>query len=96
MSIPVQRPTRVQRDEDYTTEVVIQVAQPGSNTHTAEARVFALYAELEDFLATDPTVGGRCIKSTPEAWKLRLVMEDGRRGWLAELIISVATEARLN
>lgn len=49
---------RKQRDETYSIEVIFWVAKPRGVPYDADTRVWTLFAELEDLLADDPTLGG--------------------------------------
>jgi hypothetical protein len=92
--IPVNRPVRVARQEDYLVDVHCQVQVPGSNAKPARDAVFALYAAIEDVLATNPTlsVDGnvRCLTTN---YDLQTGMTDV--GWAAFLKIEVSVNARL-
>jgi hypothetical protein len=49
---------RKQRDERYSVEVLFLVAKPRGLSVDAESAAWALFNELEDVLANDPSLGG--------------------------------------
>ncbi len=51
---------KLAREERYTVDVMVWVLRPGSDEadfREVRARAFAIFAEVEDFLRADPTVG---------------------------------------
>ena len=52
------------KSEEYDQRVVILVLREGADMASADARCFALYAELENYLRGDPTVNGAVIDAT--------------------------------
>jgi hypothetical protein len=52
------RAGRKPRDEEYTVDLYIWVADPTQWGAASETRAFALMAEVENMVADDPTLGG--------------------------------------
>lgn len=97
-TIPNIKAGRVQRQESYTFEVVIWVAQPQGSADTAKTtfdRALALAAVAENALADDTDLGAAGVQ-----W---LVLENREgphltpldKGWGCEIVLSVNGSARL-
>jgi len=94
--IPTVRAARKARQERYTLDVWFDVDAVGPDAQTASERVWALFGELEDILADDPSVG-----LSPPFWAVlgdyteTLMFDEARRGWGSLLRAGVDVEARL-
>lgn len=86
---------RKQRDETYSIEVIFWVAKPRGVPYDADTRVWTLFAELEDLLADDPTLGA----VDGLAWAVLDDVEAGvdieKEGPVAWVVASVDCKARL-
>lgn len=70
------------RDEEYTLQGIIWVVQAGKGEtviRAARDRVFALLAEIEDFLRVDPTIGSTTRVSELSAYPLEQGANDRGR-----------------
>lgn len=86
---------RQRREETYTQEVVIQCWRASTSPtdgETSVARVFALYAALEDVVAIDPDMGG-VSWSSPSVFDLTPQMFE--HSWAHRLTVSISCTARL-
>lgn len=94
--IPTVRAGRKARQERYTLDVWIDLDAVGPDADTASARAWALFGELEDILADDPTVGlGAPFWATLGDYSETLMYDESRRGWGSLLRAGVDCEARL-
>jgi hypothetical protein len=97
--IPVSRAGRAKRQEDYQVDVWISVTVAGPDGAVAETRAFALFGELEDALADDPTIGlggAGFISATLADWDERLALDPLRSGWACIVRAAVDIKARLS
>lgn len=95
ITVPTMRAVRVSRDEQYAVDVHAQVAVADSTATPARVAAFAIYAEVENILVSNPTLGvDGVIKALPRAFTLVTSINDAG-GWNAFLRIVVAVEARL-
>lgn len=86
---------RQRRNESYRQEVVVQVHRASVSPYDGEtsvARVFALFAALEDVLADDPETGG---VQWGEIAEFELVPITFETGWAHRLTVVVTATARL-
>lgn len=66
------------RQESYRLEVTISVLREGIDAVAADTRCFALSAELESQLRSDPTVNGACMTAKVGDFRLtEAVTQDG-------------------
>jgi len=94
--IPTIRAARKARQERYTLDVWIDVDAVGPDAQTASERAWALYGELEDVLADDPTVGlGAPFWAVLGDFTETLMFDESRRGWGSLLRAGIDVEARL-
>lgn len=95
-NIPVLRASRKKREERYTLDVWFDVAAVGPDAQTASERAWALFGELEDVLAEDPTVGLPApFRAVLGDFTETLVVDESRRGWGSLLRAGVDCETRL-
>lgn len=92
--IPVARPVRVAREENYIIDVHCQAYRPGSNAKPARETAFQLYQGLEDVLANNPTLG---IVGVIKCYTTGYEMQTGlyNDGWVAFIKVECAVQARL-
>lgn len=89
------KPGRQRREETYTQEVVIQcwrAATSPTDAETSVARVFALFAALEDVIANDPDMGG---VSWGFVSAFDLIPQQFEHSWAHRLTVSISCTARL-
>lgn len=90
------RAGRKHREERYTLDVWIDVDAVGPDAQTASERAWALYGELEDILADDPTVGLTApFRAVLGDYTETLMFDESRRGWGSLLRTGVDCENRL-
>lgn len=99
--IPTMRATRKTREEKYTVDVWIEIADAQNDSSGAEATAFQMYGAVEDILANDPTLGGSVFSggtgwATITAFELLTGQDDSRLGWAASLKIEIEVTARLS
>jgi hypothetical protein len=95
-TIPVLRAGRKVREERYTIDVWIDVAADGPTAEGASERAYALYGELEDILADDPTLGlAAPFRAMVGDFSETLMFDESRRGWGSLLRVGVDCETRL-
>lgn len=93
-------PARVKRQEDYTVEILIDVATGMADVPSAEDAALGILGELDNVLATTPTMGilGGGMQvwlSYVSKWEIRPYMDDTRQGWAVLLTANVIVKARL-
>lgn len=94
--VPVLRASRKKREERYTLDVWIDVDAVGPDAQTASERAWALFGELEDVLADDPSVGlAAPFRAVLGDFTETLMFDESRRGWGSLLRAGVDVEARL-
>lgn len=94
--IPVMRAARKKREERYTLDVWIDVDAVGPDAQTASERAWALYGELEDILADDPTLGLEApFRAVLSDYTETLMFDEARRGWGSLLRAGIDCEMRL-
>lgn len=94
--VPVIRASRKKREERYTLDVWFDVDAVGPDAQTASERAWALFGELEDILADDPTVGlGAPFWAVVGDYTETLMFDESRRGWGSLLRAGIDCEARL-
>lgn len=71
--------TRTKR-EQFDLEITIWVQQEATDQAAAVNRAFALMAEIETQIRTDPTVNGACIVAQVRRGRLRKLANEGQRG----------------
>jgi hypothetical protein len=81
------------KEEVYTLEVLIMVIREGQQTQPAVERAYALLAEVESVLRTDPTIGNTCRVAAVEDVKLEVGASDTTRSAL--LTTGVRVDARI-
>lgn len=90
---------RKQRNEDYPVELTIWTFRPDltpADSATADARAFALLAEVEDVLADDPKLGlGTAVIST-ELTSFEHSLFPFNHGWCAVIVPTIQVRARLS
>lgn len=87
---------RQRRNETYRQEVIVQVwraADTPSASELSVARIFDLFAAIEDVLADDPETGG---VQWGEVAEFELVPVTFESGWAHRLTVVVTATARLN
>lgn len=95
-NIPVIRAARKKREERYALDVWFDVAAVGPDAQTASERAWALFGELEDLLAEDPTVGLPApFRAVLGDFTETLMFDESRRGWGSLLRAGVECETRL-
>lgn len=95
--IPTIRAARKARQERYTLDVWFDLDAVGPDADTASNRAWALFGELEDILADDPTVGlGAPFWAVLGDFTETLMFDETRRGWGSLLRAGVDVEARLS
>ena len=78
-----------QRQEEFGVDVVISVLREGRDTAAADTRCFALFAELENQLRTDPTVNNAVTEAHVGEFRLgEFVAPDGMNR-VSELAVTV-------
>lgn len=91
------RAGRKARQERYTLDVWIDLDAVGPDAQTASERAWALFGELEDILADDPTVGvAGVLWAVLGDYTETLMFDEARRGWGSLLRAGVDVEARLS
>lgn len=90
---PVRRAGRQPRDETCELRFAIDARAPGQSPTAAYARALALYGNVEDAIANDPTLGG--VVSWATASGFDLGDEPGGEGWDGVLLARIAYTARL-
>lgn len=95
--VPVSRAGRAKRQEDYTIDVVVNVATDGTTAEAADQRAAVLAGAVEDVVAADLTLG------LPDIFLAQLVeqvalpgFDDSRRGWATLMRLTIAVSARLS
>jgi hypothetical protein len=93
---PVMRAGRKPRDETYTVDVWFEAVRDGTSSQEAEERVWALYGELEDTVADDPTLGLSFVGwARISDWDDMLAFDLKRQGWSARIRAGLEINARL-
>jgi hypothetical protein len=95
-SVPVMRAGRQPRQEEFTVEVIVNVAPARGEPSEAEAEAFALLAAVEDVVADDPTLGGVDGLLWVRFDSGRVVTDLGPEGPICLIAVEVACAARLN
>src|SRR5580704_2093318 len=102
-TLPVMTSTaRVKRQEEYTVELIIDVATGLADTTQAEAAALGVLGEIDNLLASNMTQGVTGPMNTTGVWKAyirswetRPFMDDQRQGWAVLCIAKIAVSARL-
>lgn len=72
---------RQSRDEDYTLEVIVLNVVDGDDAQTVETRWWAIVAEIEAVVKSDPTLGGTVnLWAIVQGIKQRSFAQGGQRG----------------
>lgn len=93
------RSGRRTRDEDYTVQVIIDVADPTDWGPASETRAFALAADVESMLADDPTVGLSASMPTLRVHVVGLEQTSGAldpSGIGSRIVLTLQAQSRLN
>lgn len=94
--IPVVRAGRKKRQESYTLDVFFDVVADGPTGQEASERAWALFGELEDLLADDPSLGQtQPFWAVLGDWDETLFFDDARQGFGSLLRAAVQIESRL-
>jgi hypothetical protein len=94
--VPVMRAGRKRRQESYTLDVFFDVVADGPTGREASERAWALFGELEDLLADDPSLGqAPPFWAALGDWDEVLFFDDARQGFGSLLRAGVQIEARL-
>lgn len=95
-TIPVMTAGRKRREEDYELDVWIVAGAPGQIAAQAEARAQALFVELEDIVANDPSLGGAAgstLRVTLDSYEWRTGPDD--EGYGSTIKAVLGCKARL-
>jgi len=79
------------KGEQYELEVIVSVIREGQDMQAADERCFAIYAELENMLRADRTVGGAVALASVAGFELGEYVTDSQRE--STLTVQVACEA---
>ena len=98
---------RVKRNEEYIVELHIDVSSGMADTFTAEQSALGALGEVDNLLATNPSVGvigtanaggantTGIYKAYVQTWDLRPFLDDNRQGWAVLLSAHISVSARL-
>lgn len=95
--IPTMKAGRKQRTESYSVRVTVWVFRPDltvEGAETCETRAFELFAEIEDVLADDTSLGDVAQWALVDRFSSTLLQF--RAGWACELGVDLAVQARLS
>jgi len=78
-----------QRHENYNVKVVVNVTREGEDAAAADARCFALCAELENQLRSDPTVSGAINLAMVTTFRLTEFVAPDNSNRTAQLVVDI-------
>ena len=81
--------TLYQRREEYNVQVIIGVLHEGTDTKATDDRCFALLAELEQQVRTDPTVSGAINVAQLTTFRLTEFVSPDGMNRTAQLIVDI-------
>ena len=93
---------RVRRQEEYTVELIIDVATGLADTTQAEAAALGVLGEIDNMIAANQSLGVTGPQNTTgvwsayvQSWETRPFMDDQRQGWAVLCIARIQVKARL-
>lgn len=96
-SMPVAKPGRKPRDEDYLLVTNISVKKSGATPRAAWERAFELMGEMEDVVAADVSLGlGMDVPTLRCHWdQFEMQSDQDEQGWRCTIIYKLRVKCRL-